>query len=279
MPWKDNKVVAEKRLEFVKLLQDGRYSMTELCERFGISRTNGYKWMDRYLEAGMDGLKDRRRAPHSSSLRTPREVEDKIVQERDRHPRWGPRKLRALLMRDYPDTRWPAGSTFYEILKRQGRIQSKRRRRKHEHPGRPFVEMDLPNSVWSADYKGQFRLGDGKHCYPLTVADGYSRYLLGCDALGSTRLDTAHKTFRRLFETYGLPEAILTDNGAPFTSTGLGGLTQLNVWWLRLGIRHLRTQPSHPQRNGRHERMHRTHPEAGDDQAALRQHASSGARL
>jgi transposase InsO family protein len=258
MSWKESKV-AEKRLEFVKLLQDGRYTMTELCDRFGIARSNGYKWVDRYLEAGLDGLKDRRRGPRDSPLKTPQELEALILAERDQHPTWGPRKLLAVLARDMPDVEaWPAASTVYDILKRNGRIQSIRRRRKHEHPGKPFVEADLPNSVWAADYKGQFRLGNGRLCYPLTVTDGFSRYLFAAHALPSTDLKGARNVFLRLFKTYGLPEAILTDNGTPFCSTGLAGLTQLSVWWLRLGIRRIRTQPGHPQQNGRHERMHRT---------------------
>lgn len=259
MSWKDGKEVAEKRLEFVNLLQDGRYTMVELCERFGIARSNGYKWVDRYLEAGLEGLKDRRRAPKGSSLRTASELEALILKERDAHKTWGPRKLLAVLERDYPDVEaWPAASTVYDILKRNGRIQSVRKRRKHEHPGKPFVDMDLPNNVWAADYKGQFRLGNGQNCYPLTVTDGYSRFLLMCHALPSTHLEAAKKAFLRLFKEYGLPDGILTDNGSPFASTGLGGLTRLSVWWIRLGIRHLRTQPSNPQQNGRHERMHRT---------------------
>lgn len=259
MSWKEDKDVAEKRLEFVKLVQDGRYTVTEACERFGIARSNGYKWIRRYLSGGMDALKDLRRAPKSSPQRTSDEFEALILEERDRHRTWGPRKLLAVLTRDYPDLEgWPAASTVYEILKRHGRIQSRRRGRRHAHPGRPYVEMNLPNSVWSADYKGQFRLGNGRLCYPLTVADGYSRCLLACEALSSTSLEPARRVFVKLFKEYGLPEASLTDNGVPFASQGLGGLTRLTVWFLRLGIRLLRTEPASPEQNARHERMHRT---------------------
>lgn len=259
MPWPVEKDVAQKRLEFIKLMEDGRYSMVELCEMFGIARSNAYKWLHRYVAGGLEGLKDRRRSPHSSPLKTPSEIEELIVQERDRHATWGPRKLLVVLSRDYPDiASWPAASTVYDILKRHGRVQSVRRRRRHEHPGKPFVVSELPNSVWSADFKGQFRLGNGRLCYPLTVADGYSRVLLGCEALTSPSYVLAYRVFHDLFVEYGLPEAILTDNGTPFASTGLGGLSQLSVWWLRLGIRPVRTQPSHPEQNGRHERMHRT---------------------
>lgn len=258
MSWKEDREVAEIRLEFIRLLQDGRYTVVELCDRFGVARSTAYKWVDRYLEGGLDGLKDRRRGPKRSAIRTSQELEDMIVAERDRHRTWGPRKLLITLAADFPDVPWPAPSTVHEILKRYGRIQSKRPRRKHEHPGKPFVASDLPNTIWAADYKGQFRLGNGSVCYPLTVTDHFSRSLLGCRALSSTSLKPARAVFLGLFRTYGLPEAILTDNGVPFASVGLAGLSQLSIWWMRLGIRHLRTQPSSPQQNGRHERMHRT---------------------
>lgn len=258
MSWKEDKSVMEVRLEFVKLWEDGRYTMTELCERFGVSRNNAYKWLKRYREEGLEGLKDRRRRPMSSPHATPREVERLVVAERDAHPTWGPRKLLAVLERDVPDVAWPSASTIYALLKRNSRIESHGRRRRHAHPGKPFPQMNAPNSVWAADYKGQFKLGNGRTCYPLTVTDGCSRYLLACQGLSSTKYVLARGVFQRAFQEYGLPDAILTDNGPPFASTGLHGLTQLSVWWLRLGIRHLRTEPSSPQQNGRHERMHRT---------------------
>lgn len=259
MSWKEVSEVLDKRMEFVALVRDGRYTMTELCEKFGVARSNGYKWMNRFLEGGLAGLSDRRRGPRDSSHRTSQDMEELILAERDQHPTWGPRKLLVVLARDMPDVEgWPAASTVYDILKRNGRIQSLRRRRKHEHPGRPFVEMKLPNSVWAADYKGQFRLGNGRLCYPLTVTDGYTRFLFAAEGLPSTELEGARVVFLRLFKSFGLPEAILTDNGSPFCSSGLAGLTRLSVWWLRLGIRRLRTQPAHPEQNGRHERMHRT---------------------
>ena len=258
MSWKEDKEVAEIRLEFIRLVQDGRYTVVELCERFGVARSTAYKWVDRYLEGGLDGLKDLRRGPRHPALRTGEEVEERIVAERDKHRTWGPRKLLVTLTADYPDVVWPAPSTVYEILKRHGKIQSKRPRRKHEHPGKPFVASELPNGIWAADFKGQFRLGNGSLCYPLTVTDHFSRALLACHALPSTTHRRTRAVFLQLFKEYGLPEAILTDNGVPFVSIGLAGLSQLSIWWMRLGIRHIRTQPSHPQQNGRHERMHRT---------------------
>lgn len=258
MSWKEDKDVAEIRFDFIRLVQDGRYTVVELCDRFGVARSTAYKWIDRYLHGQFEGLRDRRRGPIRPACKTPQLLEELILKERERHRTWGPRKLLVTLASDFPDIQWPAPSTVYEILKRHGRIQSKRPRRKHEHPGKPFVASDLPNSIWAADYKGQFRLGNGSICYPLTVTDHFSRTLLACQALASTGLKSARAVFLGLFKAYGLPEAILTDNGIPFASVGLAGLSQLSIWWMRLGIRHLRTQPSHPQQNGRHERMHRT---------------------
>ena len=258
MAWKEDNV-AEKRLEFIKMAFDERYSFTELCDRFGIARSNGYKWIDRYLMAGLEGLLDKRRGPRRSPLKTPEEIEAILLQERDRHPHWGAGKLLAVLARDMPDIKaWPARSTVHNILNRHGRVQSTRRRRKHEHPGKPFVHADQPNCLWAADFKGQFRLGDARICYPLTITDHHSRHLHACKALTSTKMRPARAVFLYVFREFGLPEAILTDNGPPFASTGIGGLTELSIWWLRLGIQHLRTQPSHPEQNGRHERMHRT---------------------
>lgn len=258
MSWKNNRSVFERRLEFVKLLVDGRFSMTELCEMFGVARSNAYKWRRRYLAEGVEGLRDRSRGPKTCPHKTSDEVVGLLLAEKNKHPSWGPRKLLAVLARDYPDLRLPAPSTGYELLKKHGRVQSRRRRKKHEHPGKPFVAMDLPNSVWAADFKGQFRLGNGRWCYPLTITDGYSRFLVACTACTSTKTEPAMRVFRRAFRELGMPEAILTDNGSPFASTGLSGLTRLSIWWMRLGIRRLRTQPGCPQQNGQHERMHRT---------------------
>src|SRR5690349_19696904 len=239
MSWKAEIDVAEIRLEFIRLVQDGRYTMVELCDRFGVARSTAYKWCDRFLNGGLDALKDRRRGPKRSALKTSDELEELILRERDRHRTWGPRKLLVTLAADFPDILWPAPSTVHEILKRHGRIQSKRPRRKHQHPGKPFVASDLPNGTWAADYKGQFRLGNGTMCYPLTVTDHFSRALLACRALSSTSLKPARAVFLTLFRECGLPEAILTDNGIPFVSVGLAGLSQLSIWWMRLGIRHL----------------------------------------
>lgn len=258
MSWKEYKSVVDKRLEFVRMCEDGRYTMTELCERFGVSRNNGYKWLRRYQEQGLDGLRDQRREALNCPHRTLPEIEALLLKERDAHPTWGVRKLLAVLSADFPDRTFPVASTAHEILTRNGRVTTHGRRRRHAHPGKPVLEMNAPNSVWAADYKGQFLLGNGRLCYPLTVTDGFSRYLIGCRALTSTKAHLAKAAFVGLFRKFGLPDAILTDNGTPFASSGLAGLTDLAVWWLRLGIRRVRTQPAQPQQNGRHERMHRT---------------------
>jgi transposase InsO family protein len=258
MSWTNNRSVFERRLEFVKLLVDGRFRMTELCEMFGVARSNAYKWRDRYLAEGVEGLRDRSRGPKRYPHKTSDAVVQLLLDEKDKHPSWGPRKLMVVLARDYPDLRLPAPSTGYELLKKHGRVQSRRRRKKHEHSGKPFVVIDLPSSTWAADFKGEFRLGNGRNCSPLTITDGYSRFLVMCRALSSTKTEPARAAFRTAFREPGMPEAILTDNGSPFASTGLSGLTRLSVWLMRLGVRCLRTQPGCPQQNGQHERMHRT---------------------
>jgi putative transposase len=258
MPWKEETPVFKIRYEFVRAHQSGLYTMTELCELYGVSRNNGYKWLRRYREGGAEGLHDLSRRPQSLPLVSSEYVVDAILALRDKHPTWGARKLKSFLERNEPDQRWPCKSTVHDILNRCGRVRERSRRRKHAHPGKPVVEAEVPNQVWSADYKGDFRLQNGRRCYPLTVLDGYSRYLLACRGLPGTGLALAQQVFRELFETYGLPEFILTDNGNPFVSTGLCGLSRLSAWWIRLGIIPKRTQPGHPEQNGRHERMHKT---------------------
>lgn len=262
MPWMETCLV-EERHRFMIALESGLFAMSELCERFGISRKTAYKWVGRYRCSGLEGLKNRSRRPLSSPARTPRDVVRLVVEARRRFPRWGPRKLLGLIAGHQPDLTLPAESTVAAILKREGLIEGRRRRRRRAHPGapprRPSTE---PNEVWTADYKGQFRTRDGCYCYPLTILDDYSRYLVAVDALPSTGLAGARAVFDRVFRTYGLPRAIRTDNGTPFVGNGIYGMSQLNVWWIQLGIVHQRIQPGKPQQNGRHERMHRTLAEA-----------------
>jgi transposase InsO family protein len=186
------------------------------------------------------------------------EVAAAIVEGRRRHPSWGPRKLVAWLDEHRPELELPAASTAGDLLKRRGLVAGRRRRRHWDHPGAPVAVIEGPNDLWTTDFKGQFPTRDGQYCYPLTIADQHSRYLLVCAALRSVRTEGARAVFERLFREVGLPAAIQSDNGVPFCSSGLHGLCALNIWWMRLGIRHVRTEPAHPEQNGAHERMHRT---------------------
>jgi len=258
MPWLETDSMTE-RAKFVLAVDDGAFSMTELCQRFGISRKTGYKWMRRYQQGGIAALSNRSRAPHHCPHRTPDAVRTAIIAARQAHPRWGPRKLRALLQREAPETAWPARSTIYGILKDAGLIQRRRKRRRPVHPGTSPIKADGPGAVWTADFKGEFRLRSGAYCYPLTIQDAYSRYLVACEALPSTTFEHVQPVFTRAFRQYGCPVALRTDNGSPFVcSRALGGLTRLNLSWLRLGIERQRSRPGCPQDNPRHERMHRT---------------------
>jgi putative transposase len=233
------------------------FSMTELCERFGISRKTGYKWLARYRAEGPSGLLDWSRRPKSCPHETAARIVQAVLEARRHHPSWGAKKLLPILMRRHPDWPWPARSTVCDILKREGRIHPRRRRRPG-HPGRPQTPMTAPNEIWTADFKGQFRTGDGQYCYPLTVADGFSRYILGCQALLSPSLQGTQTVFGRLFGEFGLPQIIRTDNGAPFATCAIRRLSRLSIWWIRLGIYPELIEPAHPEQNGRHERMHRT---------------------
>lgn len=257
MPWKKTTPMTE-RLSFVGLYHAQLYSMSELCLRFGISRKTGYKWLERYAEEGLGGMQEKSRAPHHSPSRTTPEIERLLLDTRWRYPSWGPRKLRAYLERRHTTCALPSASTIGRILARQGLTQAKQRRRKPHHPGAPRLQAHAPNEVWTADFKGQFRTGDGVYCFPLTVADAYSRFLLGCSARLSTKQVEARPIFEQLFQRYGLPEAVRTDNGAPFATPAFCGLSKLSVWWIKLGIQHQRIEPGRPEQNGAHERMHRT---------------------
>lgn len=248
----------KERIRFVLAYQEHIYAMTELCERFSISRKTGYKWLNRCDSDGLLGLVDRSRAPHSCPHRTPVEIEASIVASFEAS-RWkrGPRKLRRLLQDNHPDVNWPPISTMGDILKRHGLVASRKRRVKRSHPGAGTLTTTAPNEVWSADYKGEVMI-NRRYCYPLTILDSESRSLLSCQGLSSTSTDEAWPVFEEAFYQYGLPDAIRTDNGSPFVSHGTLGLTRMNVWWLKLGISHQRITPGKPQQNARHERMHRT---------------------
>jgi len=246
----------EQRRAFVHDHESGQWSMTELCQRYGVTRPTGYLWVERYRDEGDAGLAERSRAARECPHRIPRDLERRILALRD-HYGWGAKKLLLVLARRQPEVAWPARSTVNAILDRHGKLRKKRRRTKWSHPGATPLESGRANQVWPADFKGQFKTRDGRYCYPLTVTDHYSRKLLVCRALPSVRTEGAKPVFRRLFREVGLPEAIRTDNGAPFASTGIHGLCELNVWWMKLGIVHQRIRPSSPQENGQHERMHR----------------------
>jgi len=248
----------DQRTQFIADHLRDTLSITELCELYGISRKTGYKWIDRYLRQGPAGLEELSRRPRRSPNQTGDEIVSAILAARRRHPRWGGRKLLALMRKQHPRWHLPGRSTASEILKRHGLVPRQRRRRRIGHPGKPTSQIVAPNEVWSADFKGQFLTGDGYYCYPLTVADGFSRYLLGCQALSSTAAQGAQPVFTRLFKEYGLPTRIRTDNGVPFATTTLGRLSRLSAWWVRLGILPEFIEPGHPEQNGRHERMHRT---------------------
>jgi transposase InsO family protein len=257
MPWKECSAV-EERLRFIARRLDGE-SMTELCREFGISRKTGYKIFDRYKDHGLEALSDRSRRPVRYANQLPSQLETAIVQAKRDKPHWGARKIRELLVRRLPgDVRVPANSTIHAVLDRNGLVNRQPSRR-NRATGTPLSAGTAPNHLWCADFKGEFKLGNGRYCYPLTVTDHASRFLLLCEALESTREDLASTAFERLFKERGLPFAIRSDNGVPFASpNALFNLSKLAVWWLRLGIAIERIKPGHPQQNGRHERMHLT---------------------
>jgi putative transposase len=248
--------VLDERIRFAADFASGQWSMTELCERYGVTRPTGYKWVARHRAGGERALEDRSRAPHHCPHRTDAEMVALLIAAR-REYGWGAKKLGPVLRTRHPDRLWPARSTLNALLERHGLLRKNRRRRRWTHPGATALHTDAPNQVWPADFKGQFKTGDGQYCYPLTVTDHFSRALLVCRGLASVRTELARPVFRALFREVGIPDAIRTDNGAPFASTGIHGLSALNVWWMQLGIVHQRILPASPQENGQHERMHR----------------------
>ncbi len=258
MPWQENTSM-DQRERFILDDRRGLYTRAELCERYGISRKTGYKWLARYDAEGRPGLQERSHAPHHCPHRIAPEMATLLCDARRHHPSWGPAKLLAWLAPRHPevtDTSWPAISTAGDLLAREGLVKKRRRRRVHRHPGVVPPVTIAPNDLWPADFKGQFPTRDGVWCYPLTITDQHTRYLLTCKGLPNVRGEGARPVFERTFREFGLPRAIRTDNGVPFANTGLHGLTQLNVWWMRLGIQHQRIHPGSPQENGAHERMH-----------------------
>ena len=257
MPWKECHVMDE-RLRFVARLLEGE-TMTALCEEFGISRKTGYKIYQRYRRVGVQGLTDRSRRPYRHANQLPGVVEQTIVRVKREFPHWGAPKIRERLRQRWPEVSCPAISTVHAVLDRHGLVRRRSRRRRPRLTGTPLSWPATPNRLWCADYKGEFLLGNRRYCYPLTITDFASRYLLACEALSTTRERYAFAVFERAFLDFGLPDAIRTDNGVPFASAhALYGLSKLAVWWLRLGIALERIAPGHPEQNGRHERLHLT---------------------
>lgn len=256
MPWMECSVMDE-RVKFIARLLDGE-SMTRLCEEFGISRKTGYKILERYQDIGTGAFTDRSRRPIRLANQLPLQVEKFILNVKKEHPSWGARKIREKLIRKFPDIRTPAKSTIHAVLDRNGLVVPRGRVRRRAE-GTELSQSTNPNDLWCADYKGEFMLGNKEYCYPLTITDHASRYLLTCEGLSTTKEIYAFTVFEKTFKEYGLPRAIRTDNGVPFASANaLFNLSKLSVWWLRLGISIERIQPGCPQQNGRHERMHLT---------------------
>jgi len=257
MPWNETCTMNE-RLAFIDAWKSRDFTLSALCRRFGISRKTGYKWISRVLEEGRSGLADRSRAAHHRPNQTPEDVVRALIKVKHKHPSCGPAMLIKRLRKREPRRHWPAPSTAGEILKRHGLVKP-RKKRKHVPPhSEPLGHASETHTVWSADFKGQFQLGNGRWCYPLTMTDNYSRFLIDCKGLYSIALDPVKHRYEKAFRRWGLPHAIRTDNGYPFAGCSIGGLTPLSVWLLKLGVMPERIAPGHPEQNGRHERMHRT---------------------
>jgi len=257
MPWSETSPM-DQRTQFIADYFRDSLSVTELCHLYGVPRKTAYKWIDRYLRLGPAGLEERSRRPQHSPDETAPEIVAAFLEARRRHPSWGGKKLLTIVHKRHPRWDLPGRSTVCDIMSRHGMVPKSRHRRHIGHPGKPSSSIFAPNDVWSADFKGQFKTGDGIYCYPLTITDGFSRYLLGCQALRSTAVAGAKPVFSRLFQQYGLPKRIRTDNGVPFATNSLARLSTLSAWWVRLGVLPELIEPGKPQQNGRHERMHKT---------------------
>lgn len=257
MPWSSS---MDRRRKFMADVEEGIYSFAELCDRYGISRQNGYKWKRRYDELGEAGLVERSRAPHSCPHRVAKDVAERIVEVRKAHVGWGAATIVKWIRKNDPafSHRMPAASTVHRILLEYDLVKRRRRKRGRPPTTPPITQAREPNDVWTIDFKGEFPMLDGVLCYPLTLADDFSRFLLACEALPSIKGEGVYPIIERIFREYGLPRAILSDNGPPFGTAALARLSRLAVWWIRLGIRIERIEPGKPQQNPRHERMHGT---------------------
>src|ERR1700691_2582671 len=257
MPWKASSVVDE-RVRFVFKHQRGLRTMTELCAIYEITRETGYYWLRRYQQGGLDALPDRNRAPRQHPNQTREEIAEAVLELRRAHMSWGPRKLKRVLEREEPQRPWPAASTIGTLVAREGLVFARRKRRRVAAYTQPFASADAPNRVWCADFKGWFRTADGERIDPLTITDACSRYLLRCQCVEKMDYERVRAVFEAAFRECGLPGALRTDNGAPFASRAVAGLSRLAVWWMKLGIVPERIAAGHPEQNGRDERMHRT---------------------
>jgi putative transposase len=257
MPWKMERPMDQK-VKLISCWLEGNNDISELSRKFGVSRKTIYKWIHRYINEGIKGLDEKSRAAHSHPNITELNKIDRIIEYKLKHTTWGPKKILDCLQRAYPEEIWPSVSTTSDWLKKNDLVKDRKKRKHVQRYQDHFIDCAEPNDVWSADYKGQFYTRDRKVCYPLTVTDNYSRYLLSCDGLEGPRYSETKACFDRIFREYGLPLAIRTDNGVPFAGTALGGLSRLSIWWIQLGIIPERIDPGEPQQNGRHERMHRT---------------------
>lgn len=257
MPWRERSPMDE-RVQFISDYRRQLFTMTELCERYGVSRKTGYALIERYERDGVAGLVPRASRPHHSPHATASAIVDAIVAMRKQHPTWGGKKILAKLRDRQPRWALPAVSTANDILKRHDLVVPRRRRRPVGHPGYQPRHATAPNEIWTTDFKGQFRTGDARWCYPLTIVDGFSRYVIACRGMLAPTTRDAVAVFRRAFRTYGMPAVIRSDNGEPFAASSLARLSRLAVWWIRLGITPELIDPASPQQNGAHERMHRT---------------------
>jgi len=257
MPWKITNTMDQK-IQLIADWQSQYFSITDLSKKYGVSRPIIYKWLSRYEEFGIDGLKEQSRAPLHSPNQTRDDIVQLIIAEKLKNRNRGPKKIYSQLKVQYPHIAWPVPSTIGEWLKKHGLVKERKRRLRVPPYTEPFKECQKPNSVWSADYKGQFYMRNGKVCYPLTISDNYSRYLLKCQGLSGPRYRETRVVFESAFKEYGLPDAIRVDNGTPFAGRCLGGLSRLSIWWIQLGIVPERIDKGCPQQNSRHERMHRT---------------------
>ena len=268
MSWSE-KSVMEKKSDFIKDYETGDYSIAELSRRYSISRKTAYKYIARYKAEGKKGLEERSRAPHNRPNTTPEEIINEIIECKTKYSSWGPKKIIARLSKDNPDKSYPSPGTAHHWLKAYDLVRPRKRIPNVPPYTQPFSECNASNDVWSIDYKGEFRMGNRRYCYPLTLEDNYSRFLLLCMGLENTGYEGARRWLEWAFREYGLPSSIRSDNGLPFASVGRSGLTQLSAWFIQLGIQHERIDKGRPDQNGRLERFHRTlkdyikaHPQA-----------------